>query len=131
MTGLFGFGSKEPKELQEKRNQLKKMVKSKNYEKALRIGEEILEKKENDHDVLFVLGSIFFLKGKYQKSITYFEKTLKIGSYDPEALLLKANSHFKLGEIKNTKFCCEKIEEIDPKNKGLLELKQEMEKKTD
>ena len=126
MTGLFGFGSKEPEEISEKRKQLKKLVKSKNYDKALRVGEEILEKKDNDHDVLFVIGSIHYLKGKYQKSISYFEKTLKIGSYDPEALLLKANAHYKLDQISDAKSCCSKILEIDPKNKGVKELLQKI-----
>ena len=117
MTGLFGFGSKESKTIREKKAKLKKLVKSKNYEKAIQIGEKILEEKENEHDVLFILGSIHYLKGKYQKSIFYFEKTLKIATYDPEALLLKANAHYKLGQISSSKSCCSKILEIDPKNK--------------
>ena len=122
MTGLFGFGTKEPKEIREKKKLLKKLVKSKDYEKALRIAEKLLEKKDNDQDVLFVVGSIHFLKGKFQKSIYFFDKALKIGSYDPEALLLKANAHYKLGQFNDSKSCCSKILEIDPKNKGVQKL---------
>jgi len=47
---------------------------------------------------------------------------LEISEFDPETLLLKANSHYKLGQYKKSFTCCEKIKEIDPKNKGVSEL---------
>ena len=122
------MGAKEPKEIREKKTQLKKYVKAKNYEKALKIGEQILEKNENDHDVQFVVGSIHYLRGKYQKSLSYFDRILKIASYDPESLLLKANAHYKLGQISESKSCCSKILEIDPKNKSVHELLQKISK---
>ena len=53
---------------------------------------------------------------------------LEISSFDPETLLLKANSHFKLGQYKKSISCCEKIKEIDPKNKGALELLEKIPK---
>ena len=128
MTGLFGWGSKESKEIREKKAQLKKFVKAKNYDQALKVGDKILEKRENDHDVIFVIGSIHYMRGQYLKSISYFDRALKIGSYDPEALLLKANAHYKLGQISESKSCCEKIKEIDPKNKGVQELYEKISK---
>jgi hypothetical protein len=47
---------------------------------------------------------------------------LQTSSYDPEALLLKAKSHYSLKQFSESKTCCEKIQEIDPKNKEVSEL---------
>jgi len=46
MTGLFGR-SKSPleKKIAERKKELRKLVKQKQYEKALKVGNEILEKK--------------------------------------------------------------------------------------
>ena len=108
--------------LREKKSELKKLVKIKNYDKALGIGEKILEKNPDDLDVLFILGGIHFMRKKYLKSISYFDKVLDVSSYDPEALLLKANALFELGQNEDALAHCNKIKEIDPKNKGVNDL---------
>ncbi len=58
--------------------------------------------------------------------IFYFEKALEIGTYDIDVLLLKAYSHQKLDENKRAIQCCEKIQEIDPKNKSVFNLLEEL-----
>ena len=68
--------------------------------------------------MLFTVGGIYYLQNKYKTAITFFDKALEIGSYDVEVLLLKAYSHQKLGENKRAIQSCEKIKEIDPKNKA-------------
>lgn len=124
MIGLFSKGSKNnhKKYIRSKKSELKKLVKEKKYPDVLKTGSEILEKDPNDLDVLFIIGGIFYMNKKYSKAISYFDRYLEISSFDHEALLLKANSHYKLGQYSETTLCCEKIKEIDPKNKGLLEL---------
>lgn len=121
MTGLF-HKSIEQKEIIKRKKELKTLVKDKQYDKVLQIGSELLEKRPDDLDVLFIVGSIYYMRGKHRTSISYFDKILDISSYDPETLLLKANALFELGQYNEAIKCCNKIQEIDPKNKAVLEL---------
>jgi len=121
LTGLFRK-SIEQKEIIKRKKEIKELVKEKQYDKVLQIGSELLEKRPDDLDVLFIIGSIYYMRGKHKTSISYFDKILEISSYDPETLLLKANSLFELGQYSESVKCCNKIQEIDPKNKAVLEL---------
>jgi tetratricopeptide (TPR) repeat protein len=128
MTGLF---SREPKDPQKKKNtqklkEIKKLVKEKKYAEALTSGTNYLRKVPHNHDVLFTVGGIYYLQNKHKTAILYFEKALEIGTYDVDVLLLKAYSHQKLGENKRAIQCCEKIKEIDPKNKSVSNLLEEL-----
>ena len=125
MVGLFRKGLQEKKNLlREKKKELKKLVKGKKYDKVLKVGEEILEKNPDDVDVLFIIGSVHYMRGKLKIAISYFDKVLAISSYDPDTLLLKANVLFKQKQYAEASICCNKIKEIDPKNKGAIELLQ-------
>ena len=128
MTGLF---SRAPKDPQKKKNtqklkEIKKLVKEKKYAEALKSGRDYLHKIPDNHDVLFTVGGIYYLQNKHKTAISYFEKALEIGTYDVDVLLLKAYSHQKLGENKRAIQCCEKIREIDPKNKSVSNLLEEL-----
>ena len=128
MTGLF---SRNPKDPQKKKNaqklkEIKKLVKEKRYAEALKSGTDYLRKVPHNHDVLFTVGGIYYLQNKHKTAISYFEKALEIGTYDVDVLLLKAYSHQKLGENKRAIQCCEKIQEIDPKNKSVSNLLEEL-----
>ena len=128
MTGLF---SRSPKDPQKKKNiekikEIKKLVKEKKYSQALRVGIEYLRKVPNNHDVLFTVGGIYYMQKKYKTAISYFDKALEISSYDIDVLLLKAYSHQKLSERKQVIQCCDKIREIDPKNKAVSELLEQL-----
>ena len=124
MVGLFSRTPKDPnlKKNAEKFKEFKKLAKQKKYDDALKSGIEYIRKVPNNHDALFTMGGIYYLKKKYKTAISYFDKSLEIGAYDVDALLLKAYSHQKLGENKRAIQCCEKIQEIDPKNKSVSEL---------
>ena len=127
MIDLVGLFSRTPKDPQIKKNiekfkELKKLIKQKKYAEALKSGTQYLEKVPHNHDVLFTVGGIYYLKNKYKTAISYFDKALDIGSYDIDVLLLKAYSHQKLGENKRAIQCCDKIREIDPKNKAITKL---------
>ena len=127
MTILVGLFSRTPKDPNQKRNQekfkeFKKLAKQKKYDEALKSGTEYLRMVPNNHDALFTVGGIYYLKKKYKNAISHFDKALEIGSYDVDVLLLKAYSHQKLGEQKRALQCCEKIQEVDPKNKAVSEL---------
>jgi tetratricopeptide (TPR) repeat protein len=129
LVGLFGLGSKDPqkKGISKKKKELRKLVKDKKYDSALRIGSEILKKNPDENDVLFIIGGIYYMKGKYRTAISYFEKSLEIATHDVEVLILNANSYFRLGNFKQATSCCDIIKEIDPKNKGVVELLKKIE----
>ena len=129
MVGLFSRAPKDPqkKKNREKLKELRKLVKDKKYAEAIKIGTEYLKKVPENHDVLFIVGGIYYMKNKHKTAISYFEKALEIGSYDIDVLILKANAHYKLGENKNVIKCCDKIKEIEPKNKTVIELLKKME----
>ena len=129
MVGLFSRAPKDPqkKKNREKLKELRKLVKDKKYAEAIKIGTEYLKKVPENHDVLFIVGGIYYMKNKHKTAISYFEKALEIGSYDIDVLILKANAHYKLGENKNAIKCCDKIKEIDPKNKTVIELLKKIE----
>lgn len=119
--------SRGPKDSQKKKNQeklkeIRKLVKDKKYDQALEIGIKYLQKVPENNDVLFIVGSIYYMKNKFKTAISYFDKSLEIGEYDTEVLILKANSHYRIGENKKAIQCCDKIKEIDSKNKAVSEL---------
>ncbi len=131
MIFLVGLFSRTPKDPNLKNNikkfkEFKKLVKDKKYAEALKSGTEFLRKVPNHHDALFMVGSIYYLKNKYRTAISYFDKSLEIGEYDVDVLLLKAYSHQKLSENKRAIQCCDKIKEIDPKNKSVQQLLGEL-----
>lgn len=128
LVGLFSRTPKDPhlKENVKKFKEFKKLLKEKKYTEALKSGIELLRKVPNHHDALFMVGGIYYLKNKHRTAISYFDKSLDIGEYDVDVLLLKAYSHQKLGETKRTIQCCDKIKEVDPKNKSVQKLLQEL-----
>ena len=128
LVGLFSKTPKDPlkKKHIEKLKEIKKLVKEKKYDAALKSGKDFLYKVPHHHDVLFTMGGIYHLQKKYKTAVSYFDKALEIASYDVEILLLKAYSHQKLGENKRAIQCCEKIQEIDPKNKAVFVLLGEL-----
>ena len=129
MVGLFGLGSKDPekKNIWKKKKELRKLVKGKKYDSALRTGSEILEKNPQENDVLFIMGGIYYMKTKYRTAISYFERSLEIATHDIEVLILNANSYFRLGNFKQAISGCDTIKEIDPKNKAVAELLEKIE----
>ena len=132
MTVLVGLFSRTPKDPNQKKNiekfkEFKKLAKQKKYDDALKSGTEYIKRVPNNHDALFTMGGIYYLKKKYKTAISYLDKSLEIAAYDVDALLLKAYSHQKLGENKRAIQCCEKIQEVDPKNKSVSELLTQLE----
>ena len=92
MTGLFKSNP---------RRHLRKLIKQKKYDEALKYGHDIEKNLEHDPDVAFIIGTVYFMKGDIKNTLSYMNKTLE---------------------------CCEKIKEIDPKNKALKEIEDELKK---
>ncbi len=132
MIILVGLFSKTPKNIELENNQkkfkkFKKLLKDKKYPESLKAGLSLIETAPNHHDALFMVGSIYYMDKKYKTALSYLDRSLEIGEYDIDALLLKAYSHQKLSENKHVISCCDKIREIDPKNKSVTQLLAELE----
>ena len=124
LVGLFSKTPKDPN-LQiniKKFKEFKKLLKDKKYSEALKAGLSLLDTAPHHHDGLFMVGSIYYMDKKYKTALSYLDKSLEIGEYDIDALLLKAYSHQKLSQNKHVISCCDKIREIDPKNKSVSQL---------
>ncbi len=63
MVGLFSRVPKDPqaKENIQKFKEIKKLIKEKKYENALKSGIEYLKKNPHHHDVLFMVGGIYYM----------------------------------------------------------------------
>ena len=110
MVGLFNKNKPQQK--------LRKFVKKKKYAEALKysVNLEKDEKYRNDTDIAFIIGTIHFLKGDIEKTLSYMNKVLEIAEYDIDALVLKASILADMKNKKGVMECCDKIKEIDPKN---------------
>ena len=131
MIILVGLFSKSPEDIAFKKNidqfkKFKKLVKGKKYPEALKLGLDYLEKVPYNHDALFTIGGMYYLKNKYRTAISFFDRALETGDSDVEVLFMKAYSHQKLQENSIALDCCKKIQDLDPKNKSLSNLLSEL-----
>jgi len=110
------------------KRKLRKLVKNGEYLQALKLGEELEKKHPNDNDLFFIIASIYYLNGDAKKSLSYLDKVLGIASYDIEALMLKASVCIHLKDKQKALDCRDKIKEVDPKNKAVDEILNEVEK---
>ena len=117
MTGLFKSNP---------RRKLRKLVKEKKYDEALKYGHGIEKTLEHDPDISFIIGTIYFILGDAKKTIYYMDKTLEIGQYDIDALSIKASVFLNQKNKSGARKCCETIRDIDPKNKALKEIETEL-----
>lgn len=110
MVGLFNKNKPQQK--------LRKFIKEKKYAEALKysVNLEKDERYRNDTDIAFIIGTIHFLKGDIEKTLSYMNKVLEIAEYDIDALVLKASILAGMKNKKGVIECCNKIKEIDPKN---------------
>ena len=132
MTGLFfNRGPPDPKKGLGGRllKEFKGLVREKRYDEALRCGSEYIRKiGDHNHDLFFTMGAILYVQKRYEKSISYLDRALGIGSYDTEALLLKARAHVALGQGRRAAESCRKIQEVDPGNAEAAEILDELER---
>jgi len=131
LTGLFGWPNKKANNNKNKNKgagakllkEFKSRVKEKRYNEALHCGSEYIRRiGDHNHDLFFTMGAICHMQKRYTTAISYLDRALEIGSYDTEALLLKAEAHIILGEPKKAIRCCEMILEVDPKHKRAMQI---------
>ncbi len=101
---------------------MRRLVREQRYDEALKSGLEYLQKVPHNHDVLFIVGGIYYMKRQYRSALIHLEHAAEIGTYDVDVLLLKANVHLILGQKKRAGECCDKILEVDEGNKDAKEI---------
>ena len=109
------------------KRKLKKLVKEGEYKQAVEFGKSLEKQNPNDPDLLFIMGSIFYILKDAKSSLHYFDKVLAINEYDTEALFLKANVHVSLQEYDTAADCCRKVLEVDPENMESRDLLKQLE----
>lgn len=93
---------------------LRKLVKEGEYIEALEYGKRIASDFSDDHDYLFIMGSIYYILEDSKKAIPYFDKALALQGDDVEALMLKTNSHLSLEQKDEAIDSCRQILKINP-----------------
>ncbi len=130
MTGLlWRRGSDNPKKGMGGRllKEFKKLVRDKKYDEALRCGKNYIRQiGDHNHDLFFTMGAIYYTQKRYGQSLEYLDRALEIGSYDTEALLLKARAHMILGQKTKAEQSCRKIQEIDPGHEEAMSILDSM-----
>ena len=117
MAGLF----KHPK------RRIKKMLKDGEYDKAIEFGKSLESEYSEDHDFMFIMGSVFFIVEDSKKALPYFEKAYELDNTDVENLTLKTNVHLSLQQKDEAIDCCKKILKLQPDNDEAKVLLEELE----
>ena len=119
MTGLFSY----PK------RKLRKLISQGEYEQAIEFGNELEAKTPKDPDLLFIMGSMFYILNDEKKTLHYIDRVLEINPYDVGSLSLKLRVHQFLKEDDVVIDCCRKILEVAPDNFEVRDLISELESK--
>ncbi len=129
MTGLFNNPRRHLRTLiKQARKEKDPIEREKKYDEALEYGHGIEKKLEHDPDIAFIIGTIYYIKGDSQKTLEYMNNVLEIGIFDLDALAIKASVYLNLKNKEKVIECCNKIKELDPKNKALIEIEEELKK---
>ena len=129
MTGLFNNPRRHLRTLiKQARKEKDPIEREKKYDEALEYGHGIEKKLDHDPDIAFIIGTIYYIKGDSQKTLEYMNSVLEIGMFDLDALAIKASVYLNLKNREKVIECCNKIKEVDPKNKSLIEIEEELKK---
>ena len=97
-----------------KENLANALVNTKQYDRAIDIYKEILERKPTDQDVWYQLGQAYFNAAKFQDAIGAWGQLLNIDTTNAEALYMTGLSYQKKGEVEKGRQLCDKAIVWDP-----------------
>ncbi len=108
------------------KRKLRKLVKEGEYKEAVEFGKNLENKNPNDPDLLFIMGSIFYILKDAKSALNYFDRVLDIYTFDSETLLLKANVHIFLKEYDIAIICCKKVLDAEPENMEAYQILEQL-----
>jgi len=117
MAGLFNH----PK------RKLKKLLKDGEYDEAVKFGKSLESEYSNDHDFMFIMGSVYFIVDDAKKALPYFKKAFELDNDDVETLTLKTNVHLALEQKDEAIDCCRRILKLQPENSEAESLLEQLE----
>ena len=117
LTGLFSYP---------KRN-LRKLIRNGDFKEAIKFGNNLEEKYSQDHDFLFIMGSMFYILEDPKMTLHYVNRVLEINEYDVDALSLKLRVHQHLKENDTVIECCKKILSVNSDNYEVKDILHELE----
>ncbi len=117
MVGFFKY----PK------RKLKRLIKDGEYDEAILLGTRLEYDFANDHDFMFIMGSIYLIVEDAQKALSYFEKAIALDDNDVETFVLKTNAHLTLEQKDGAITCCRRILELRPEDSEALQLLRQLE----
>ena len=127
---MFGIFNKDPQKRMNVKTlkEFQKLVKEKKYEAAIKAGERYIKNINGTNpDVLYAIAGIYHIRGKHKQALPYLDKALEIASYDTEILHVKATVHLHLKDLKNALVCYKKILDIDPEDKTVVGIIEQIE----
>ena len=117
LTGLFSYP---------KRN-LRKLIRNGDFKEAIELGNNLEEKYSQDHDFLFIMGSMFYILEDPKMTLHYVNRVLEINEHDVDALSLKLRVHQHLKENDIVIECCKKILSVNSDNYEVKDILNELE----
>ena len=109
------------------KRRLKQLINEGEYEEAIQLGKSLESKYSDDHDFMFIMGSVYFIVDDAKKALPYFEKSFQLDKNDVETLTLKTNVHLALEQKDEAIDCCKRIIKLEPKNSEAQELLDKLE----
>ena len=109
------------------KRRLKKLIKEGEYAQAIELGKSLESKFSDDHDFMFIMGSVYFIVEDAEKALPYFEKAFQLDHDDIETLTLKTDVHLALEQKDEAIDCCELILKLQPKHSEAQELLEKLE----
>lgn len=108
------------------KRRLRKMVQKGDYAEALQYGISIESEYAEDHDYLFIMGSIHYILENADSSLKYFDKAISLQHNDVEALMLKTNAHLAVNQPEEAAACCMHILKVDPEHEEARRLLRQL-----
>ena len=106
---------------------MKKLIKDGEYDEAIAFGKNLESKYSDDHDFMFIMGSVYFIVDDAKKALPYFEKAFQLDKNDVETLTLKTNVHLALEQKSEAMDCCNRILKLQPENTEAQDLLENLE----
>lgn len=84
------------------------------YEKGIALIEELLQKKPNDANLMFMAGQAYYKNKSYDKAIGYWERTVIANASNYRALYMTGMAYQKMGKNKKGMDICDQAIAGDP-----------------